>query len=142
MLDIATMCIKIPKIEYVFKPLSSSLHRIVLVVLFNLLLVSPIYCQNNSSQNSTAKATIKPEQKAQNITFSAPKSLNFADCYARVDNGRQAAYICLEKQELLPLLIFAEEEAKKICERDFKNDHWNCTDFSILKEPKITRGRK
>ncbi len=114
-------------------------------MLFNLLLVSPIYCQDDSSQNTTAKpdaAPMKQEQKAQNITFSAPKSLNFADCYARVDNGRQAAYICLEKQELLPLLIFAEEEAKKICQRDFKNDHWNCTDFSILKEPKITRGRK
>ncbi len=118
-------------------------YRLGLILLFNLLLLTPISCQVTNGTNVT-QAESEQEQSVlkESTVYVAPKSLNFIDCYHRMDTGPQAAYICGGNQELLPLLLYAEQEGKEICEKTFQDELWNCTGFSILKEPKITKGGK
>ncbi len=118
------------------------LCRLALILIFNLLFITPICCQDDGTTSGTA---VSPTSALNTEVFEpsvyiAPKSLNFGDCYSRMDTGRQAAYICGGNQELLPLLLYAEQEGKEICEKTFQNELWNCTGFSILKEPRVTKG--
>lgn len=58
------------------------------------------------------------------------------------DTLDQVQYICREHPDMVPLLLYAESMAKDECEKQFENEIWNCSDFSLLKTPKINRGCK
>ena len=58
------------------------------------------------------------------------------------DTLDQAIYICCDNPRMVPLLKYEERIAKAECESRFKNELWNCSEFSLLETPKITEGCK
>ena len=54
----------------------------------------------------------------------------------------QRQLVCIENREFYAALRYAELVARHECQRAFKDEPWNCSSFSILKEPKITREGK
>ena len=68
-----------------------------------------------------------------------PPTFNYPECRNSMDTNEQIIYICRENPELFYILKFAEHLAKRMCENEFKHELWNCSGFSILQEPKLTR---
>ena len=68
--------------------------------------------------------------------------LNYTECMELFDTPQQARYVCSNHPDLLPALKLAEVEGRKECERAFKDATWNCSGFSILKAPNVTRRGK
>lgn len=66
--------------------------------------------------------------------------LNIRECLNMFDTNHQALYICRHHPDMVPLLQYAESIAKDECEKQFKNELWNCSEFSLLKTPKINDG--
>jgi hypothetical protein len=66
--------------------------------------------------------------------------LNVRKCIDMFDTVDQAVYICRDHPDMVPLLQYAESIAKDECEKQFENDLWNCSEFSLLKTPKINDG--
>lgn len=73
-------------------------------------------------------------------TDAGPPPFNARECIAMFDTLDQVYYICREHTDMLPLLLYAESMAKDECEKQFQNEIWNCSDFSLLKTPKINKG--
>lgn len=71
-----------------------------------------------------------------------PQAFNIADCVTSFDSSNQIRYICVANPGLFPILKYAEQLGKKTCEEDFQNEHWNCSGFSLLRQPNITKGGK
>lgn len=71
-----------------------------------------------------------------------PPPFNARECIAMFDTLDQVQFICRDHPDMVPLLLYAERMAKDECERQFQNELWNCSEFSLLKMPKITKGRK
>ena len=69
-----------------------------------------------------------------------PPVFNRIDCKRSFDSSAHKKFICFQRPDLFPILTYAEQVAKKTCEEDFKNELWNCSNFSLLKEPLITKG--
>lgn len=65
--------------------------------------------------------------------------LNPRECLAMFDTIAQARYVCT-KPKLVPLLQNAESLAKRECEAKFATNVWNCSEFSLLKQPKLNQG--
>ena len=72
----------------------------------------------------------------------APPALNIRECINMFDTLDQTLYICRDNPDMVPMLQYAESYAKKECERQFENEIWNCSEFSLLKTPKINKGCK
>lgn len=75
-------------------------------------------------------------------TTYSPKPPTFSrdDCLRSFDTSNQKRYICREHQDLFPILKYAEQVAKKRCEDDFSSEVWNCSGFSLLRQPSLTSG--
>ena len=71
-----------------------------------------------------------------------PPDFELGECTSSFDSVDQMLYICIEHQELFPILKYAEKLAKKTCEECFQNELWNCSGFSLLRQPNITKGGK
>ena len=69
-----------------------------------------------------------------------PPVLNVRKCINMFDTLDQALYICRDHPDMVPLLQYAESIAKDECEKQFENELWNCSEFSLLKTPKINDG--
>lgn len=68
-----------------------------------------------------------------------PPAFNLIDCKNSFDSVAQKIYICAGHPELFPILKYAEEVAKKACELDFQHELWNCSGFSLLRQPNISK---
>lgn len=68
-----------------------------------------------------------------------PPIFNFKECRSSMDTSEQVIYICVNNPGLFPILKYAESLAKRLCEDEFKNDLWNCSGFSILREPMLSK---
>ena len=81
------------------------------------------------------------EQGTELPTTSTPTlSINRSACIAtEFDSKDQLLFICRNNPKLFPILKFAEQVARKACEEDFKQEKWNCSHFSLLKQPNITK---
>ena len=71
-----------------------------------------------------------------------PGPFNPRECSSVFDNIHQVIYVCAEHPELYPILKYAERLAQEECENSFQDELWNCSNFSLLKEPNITSGGK
>ena len=69
-----------------------------------------------------------------------PPVLNVRECINMFDTLEQALYICRDHPDMVPLLQYAESIAKDECAKQFQNELWNCSEFSLLKTPKINKG--
>lgn len=63
-------------------------------------------------------------------------------CLRSLPNNEHRRLVCLDNREFYTALKYAEMVAHHECQRAFKNEPWNCSSFSILKEPKIVRDGK
>ena len=106
---------------------------------FCLLTPTPVLSQ--TSQNNTEEGSIVNERE-DTYVYTSPGSFNYLDCRRRMDNGKQTSYICHDNPDMLPLLLYAERLGKETCEETFQNNLWNCSGFSLLKEPKVTQRGK
>ena len=61
------------------------------------------------------------------------------DCLQLFDTPSQGVYVCREHIDLVVALQIAEEMGREECERAFQQERWNCSNFSILKAPNITK---
>ena len=87
------------------------------------------------------EATTTLEGPTGTTTYSPkPPAFNLRDCKTSFDSIEQKKYICLDRPDLFPILRYAEQVAKKTCEEDFRHELWNCSGFSLLKQPAITKG--
>jgi hypothetical protein len=69
-----------------------------------------------------------------------PQTFNIIDCYRSFDSPDQRNYICLEHEELFAILRYAERIGTTTCEENFQHEHWNCSGFSLLRQPNVTKG--
>ncbi len=93
-------------------------------------------CISSCMADNSATA---PEPTA--TTYSPkPPVFNIIDCKRSFDSYDQRLFICVKRPDLFPILTYAEQVAKKACEDDFRHELWNCSNFSLLKQPKITKG--
>ena len=124
-----------PLLSVSFQQFLALLCRLVTFVFF-CLLTPTVLCQSavTSSQNNTEEVTIVLKD-----TYTPPDAFNYLDCRNRMDNGKQTSYICLDNPDMLPILLYAERLGKETCEKTFQNNLWNCSGFSLLKEPKVTQ---
>ena len=98
---------------------------------------------SRAQENSTSSTTQSIVTEVEVIFNPAdPPALNIQECFHLFDNRAQATYICRYHPGLVPLLQFAERIAKDECQKQFSNELWHCSEFSLLKVPKINkRGR-
>ena len=61
------------------------------------------------------------------------------NCLQLFDTPSQGVYVCREHIDLVVALQIAEEMGREECERAFQQERWNCSDFSILKAPNVTK---
>lgn len=74
------------------------------------------------------------------VIVDEPFRLNPNDCLEMFDTVNQVVYVCGNHPDLYPILMYAEQMAKIECEKQFKDELWNCSGYSLLKEPNVTRG--
>ena len=94
--------------------------------------MSSAHAQQTSDTNSTT-ATVQIEEFP---------SFSLRMCRTIFDTSQQISYVCGRHRDLFPVLLMAERRAKLECERQFKNEFWNCSGFSLLKAPNISRSGK
>lgn len=68
-----------------------------------------------------------------------PPDFDFMECKNSMDTLDQVIYICIQNRPLFYILQYAESLAKRKCEEEFSDNLWNCSGFSILKEPKLSK---
>lgn len=73
-------------------------------------------------------------------SYIPPSKLSIKECEEHLDTPEQVHYLCGEHPDMIPILMYAESLGKRVCESAFKNEFWNCSDFSILREPNVTKG--
>ena len=66
----------------------------------------------------------------------------YHQCKRSFDTAAQVSFVCRTHLDLFPILKFAEVVAREECERQFSKQEWNCTGFSLLKAPNVTRQGK
>ena len=94
--------------------------------------------------SSCFQPTMSEEQGTELPTTSTPTlTINRRECFAtEFDSKDQRTFICRTNPKLFPILKYAEQVARKACEEDFKQERWNCSHFSLLKQPNITKTGK
>ena len=99
---------------------------------------------SSRAQESSASSTTQSIATEVEVFLNpdAPPVLNIRECLNLFDTLDQAVYICRHNSDMLPLLKYAERIAKDECESRFKNEQWNCSEFSLLKGPKINSGSR
>lgn len=102
------------------------------MVFLILLFLGPAHAQDILGVNSTATPTQVEEFPRFNPHM----------CRTIFDTTRQIDYVCGRHRDLFPVLLMAERIAKEECESRFKNEVWNCSGFSLLKQPNISRRGK
>ena len=103
-------------------------HRFMVFLL--LVLLGPTHAQDTLAVNSTAAPPTQVEE--------FPR-FNPHMCRTIFDTSKQISYVCGRHRDLFPVLLMAERIAKEECENRFKNEVWNCSGFSLLKQPNISR---
>ena len=122
-----------------------------MILLVSALLNTPAHCltvNNSTAQNEeptqSNKQTITPSQPPPHIEqlepYTPPSNLNILECFERLDNSDQVVYVCGKHPDMIPILMYAESLGKQTCESAFKDHLWNCSGFSILREPNVTKG--
>ena len=61
------------------------------------------------------------------------------ECLGLFDVYDQGIYVCRDHPDLVAALRFAEIVAREECQEAFQTERWNCSSFSILKAPNITK---
>ena len=61
------------------------------------------------------------------------------ECLGLFDTHAQGVYVCYSHRDLVPALQIAEELGRRECQEAFKMERWNCSNFSILKAPNVTK---
>lgn len=109
------------------------MHRFVLFLL--LISMSSAHAQQtlDTLDTNSTTATVQIEE----FPSFSPRM-----CRTIFDTSQQISYVCGRHRDLFPVLLMAERRAKLECERQFKNEFWNCSGFSLLKAPNISKSGK
>ena len=122
-----------------------------MILLVSTLLHSPTHSlavnntatQKEEPTQSNKQAINTPSQQPPHIEqlepYTPPSNLNILECYERLDTSDQVVYICGKHPDMIPILMYAERLGRQTCESAFKDELWNCSGFSILNEPNITK---
>ena len=74
------------------------------------------------------------------LSVSVPSTNSQAGCDLDLfETYSQGQYVCSSHPDLVSALQTAEEMGRAECERAFEWERWNCSSFSILKTPNITK---
>lgn len=109
------------------------MHRFILFLL--LLSTSSAHAQQAEDTSDTNSTT-------ETVQIEKFPSFSPRMCRTIFDTSHQISYVCGRHRDLFPVLLMAERKAKLECERQFKNEFWNCSGFSLLKAPNISRSGK
>lgn len=101
-----------------------------------MLCLPPNACQSDLSLSSTATPLTNTSSTSPPLVF------DLLECKNDFDTIDQAIFVCIKHPQLYHVLKYAEALAKARCEEDFQHELWNCSGFSLLREPNITRGGK
>ena len=91
-------------------------------------------------QCSITATTVDSLVATTSSTTPSPVPFDLLECISSMENRAQYQYICFDNPKLFNLLKYAEGIARHVCEEHFAHDLWNCSHFSLLKEPKISTG--